>query len=71
MNAREAFHLLELRSQPSGHRGYRKVAQEMHRQISEVAGHRLIAEAMKYVDYRDSDLERLEALRRAEQRRGS
>jgi thymidylate synthase ThyX len=69
MNAREAFHLLELRSQPSGHRGYRRVAQEMHRQISDVAGHHLIADAMQFVDYSDPDLERLEAERRAEKRK--
>jgi hypothetical protein len=69
MNAREAFHLIELRSQPAGHTGYRKVAQEMHRQIRDVAGHRLIADAMKYVDYSNTDLERLESERRAEKRR--
>jgi thymidylate synthase ThyX len=69
MNAREAFHLIELRSQPAGHRGYRAVAQEMHRQIREVAGHHLIADAMEFVDYRDPDLERLESERRAEERR--
>ena len=69
MNAREAFHLIELRSQPAGHVGYRKVAQEMHRQIRDVAGHHLIADAMSYVDYSATDLERLESERRAEQRR--
>lgn len=69
MNAREAFHLIELRTQPSGHRGYRLVCQEMHRQIREVAGHRHIADAMKFVDYSDPDLERLESERRAEKRR--
>ncbi len=69
MNAREAFHLIELRSQPAGHVGYRKVAQEMHRQIRDVAGHRLIADAMSYVDYTSTDLERLESERRAERRR--
>ncbi len=69
MNAREAFHLLELRTQPAGHRGYREVCQEMHRQIGEVAGHRQIAAAMRFVDYSDPDLERLESERRAEQRR--
>jgi hypothetical protein len=41
----------------------------MHRQICEVAGHRLIADAMRYVDHSQVDLERLEAERRAEQRR--
>jgi thymidylate synthase ThyX len=69
MSPREAFHLLELRSQPAGHPAYRKVAQEMHRQIAEVAGHTTIAEAMKFVDHTSVDLERLESERRAEQRR--
>ncbi len=58
MNAREAFHLIELRTQPAGHRSYREVCQEMHRQIDEVAGHHLIARAMRFVDYRDPNLER-------------
>jgi len=71
MNAREAMHLLELRSGPQGHPSYRWVAQEMHRQIAERAGHRLLAEAMSHVDYGAEDLERLEAERRAEQRRNS
>jgi len=71
MNAREAFHLLELRSQPAGHPGYRKVVQEMHRQIRDIAGHHLIADAMRYVDYSEPDLERLESERRAEQRRNT
>ena len=71
MNAREAMHLLELRSGPQGHPSYRWVAQEMHRQIGERAGHRLLAEAMSHVDYGAEDLERLESERRAEQRRNS
>ncbi len=69
MNAREAIHLLELRSGPQGHPSYRRVAQAMHRAIAEDAGHRAIAEAMIHVDHGSSDLERLEAERRAEKRR--
>lgn len=69
MNAREAMHLIELRTQPAGHPSYRQVAAEMHRQIAEVAGHRAIADAMCFVDYSSVDLERLESERRAEQRR--
>jgi thymidylate synthase ThyX len=71
MNAREAMHLLELRSVPQGHPSYRWVAQQMHIQIAERAGHRLLAEAMSHVDYGAEDLERLEGERRAEQRRNS
>ena len=62
MNPRQAFHLIELRSQPAGHPAYRTVAHQMHQAIREVAGHRLVADAMKYVDYSDIDLERLEVL---------
>ncbi|NNN02166.1 MAG: thymidylate synthase [Acidimicrobiaceae bacterium] len=69
MNAREAMHLIELRSGPQGHPSYRRVAQEMARQIRDVAGHGAIADAMTYVDYSDIDLERLEAERTAERNR--
>jgi thymidylate synthase ThyX len=52
-NAREAMHLLELRSGPKGHPEYRGIAQEMHQLIAVAAGHQLIAEAMTYVDHED------------------
>jgi hypothetical protein len=71
MNAREAMHLLELRSGPQGHPSYRWVAQEMHRLIAEQAGHRLLADAMVHVDFGTQELERLDAERRAESRRNS
>jgi hypothetical protein len=69
MNAREAIHLLELRSGPQGHPAYRRVAQDMHLAIRDQAGHRAVAEAMVHVDHNATDLERLESERRAEQRR--
>jgi thymidylate synthase ThyX len=69
MNPRQAFHLIELRSQPAGHPAYRAVAHAMHRAIRDVAGHDLIANAMTYVDYTDVDLQRLEGERKAAQRR--
>jgi thymidylate synthase ThyX len=71
MNAREAMHVLELRSGPQGHPVYRRVVQQMHRLIAERAGHRLIAEAMAYVDHGEHELERLDAERRAEARRAA
>jgi thymidylate synthase ThyX len=71
LNARQAFHLIELRSQPAGHPAYRRVAHQMHDAIRDVAGHRLIADAMTYVDFTDVDLERLEGERRGERRRRS
>ena len=69
LNAREAMHLIELRSGTQGHPAYRRVAQQMHRAIAEVAGHRALAEAMSFVDHGATDLERLESERRAERRR--
>ncbi|MGV3760346.1 MAG: FAD-dependent thymidylate synthase, partial [Actinomycetota bacterium] len=70
LNAREAMHLLELRTTPQGHPAYRVVGQEMHRLIAEQAGHRAVAEAMRFVDHSpEPTLERLDAERRAEARR--
>jgi hypothetical protein len=48
-NAREAMHMLELRSGPQGHPSYRRVALEMHKQISEKAGHHAVAAATRRV----------------------
>lgn len=73
-NAREAMHMLELRTTPQGHPEYRKVCQHMHRLIAEQAGHPAVAALMCHVDhndYEDSALERLDGERRAEQRRVS
>ena len=64
MNIREAFHLLELRTSRQGHPDYRRICQEMHTLIRDKAGHKLIANSMKYVDYQTYELERLEAERR-------
>ncbi len=72
MNAREAMHVLELRSTPQGHPSYREVAQQMHSLIGDVAGHRAIAEMMRFVDHSsEPELERLDAERRAEQKRAT
>jgi len=69
MNVREAMHLTELRSAPQGHPAYRDVAQQMHTLIKDVAGHKALAEAMKYVDYEVYELERLSSERAAEKKR--
>jgi thymidylate synthase ThyX len=61
LNAREAMHLIELRSSPQGHPSYRRTVQEMHRQIGEVAGHRLVAAAMRFVGADDVHLPRYAA----------
>jgi len=69
MNAREAMHLIELRSAPQGHPAYRRIAQAMHRLIGARAGHRALAAAMTFADHSEVALERLEAERAAERRR--
>jgi thymidylate synthase ThyX len=70
MNAREAMHLIELRTGPQGHPAYRTVGQEMHRLVDEVAGHHAIAAMMGFVDHSpEPALERLESERRVEARR--
>jgi thymidylate synthase ThyX len=74
MNAREAMHMLELRTTREGHPEYRKVCQAMHDLIAGQAGHRSIAAMMGFVDhtdYEDDGLGRLAAERRAEARRRS
>jgi thymidylate synthase ThyX len=48
LNAREAMHLIELRSGREGHPTYRAVAQAMHERIASV--HPAIAAAMTHVD---------------------
>ncbi len=68
MNAREAMHLVELRSSPQGHPSYRRVAQDMHAAIRDVAGHRLVADAMRFVNQDDVHLGRLQAEQRADSR---
>ncbi|MGA2209902.1 MAG: FAD-dependent thymidylate synthase [Acidimicrobiales bacterium] len=68
MNAREAMHVLELRSTSQGHPAYRRIVQEMHRLIADEAGHRAIAGAMSFVEHGDVELGRLEAEQRAESR---
>ena len=71
MNAREAMHLIELRTTPQGHPAYRHVAQEMHRLIAEEAGHRALAAAMSFADHEVYELERLASERAAETRRAT
>ena len=69
MNAREAMHVIELRTAPQGHPAYRRVCQEMHRLIAGAAGHRAIAAAMRFADHSAVELERLQEERRLEQKR--
>ncbi len=62
MNVRAAMHMLELRTAPQGHEAYRRVAQDMHTQIAERAGHHAVAAMMRFVDHSGgAGLERLDA----------
>ena len=67
INLREAFHLIELRSTPQGHAGYRKIAQLMFKEIEKV--HPLMAKEMKFVDMKDYPLGRMGAELKKEEKR--
>jgi thymidylate synthase ThyX len=68
LDAREAIHLIELRSAREGHASYRAIAREMHRQIAAV--HPSVAAAMAYLDpSTEPRLERGAAESRSERRR--
>lgn len=59
LNLREVIHLCELRSQPSGHTGYRKIAWEIADDI--IDSQPMLASQFKFVDRSVSDLGRLKA----------
>jgi HAD superfamily hydrolase (TIGR01509 family) len=69
MNAREAMHVIELRTSPQGHPAYRRICQEMLRLIDQQAGHHSIAAAMSHADFSGAAAGRLDAERRTAERR--
>ena len=69
MNAREAMHVIELRTQPAGHPSYRRVCQQMHDLIRDRAGHTAIAEAIGFANHDAVGLERLAAENHRQERR--
>jgi thymidylate synthase ThyX len=71
MNAREAMHVIELRTAPQGHPSYRRICQAMHRAIADVAGHRALANAILFADHSEVELERLQQERAMEQKRAA
>ena len=71
MNAREAMHLIELRTAPQGHPAYRRVCQRMHTLIAEKAQHHAVAAAMTFVDHSEVELERLGSERALARKRGT
>ncbi|MFB5628646.1 MAG: FAD-dependent thymidylate synthase [Nitrosarchaeum sp.] len=66
-NLREACHLIELRTVPQGHVDYRRVAQQMYKEIKKV--HPNLSKIMKFVDLKEYDLERFESEKRTEEKR--
>jgi len=71
LNAREAMHVIELRTSPQGHPAYRRVCQRMHRLIADQAGHRAIAAAMTFADHSAVELERLASERAIDRSRAT
>jgi len=69
LNAREAMHMIELRTAPQGHPAYRRICQAMHRLIDVQAGHHALAAAMQYADHSGAEGGRFDAERAAERRR--
>jgi thymidylate synthase ThyX len=70
LNAREAMHLVELRSGREGHPAYRAVAQAMHEQIAAV--HPGVGDAMSFVDTsREPRLERILSEIRTQRKRAA
>ncbi|HVC03941.1 MAG TPA: FAD-dependent thymidylate synthase [Candidatus Acidoferrales bacterium] len=70
LNAREAVHLIELRTSPQGHPSYRQICQEMLRLIDEVAGHHLVAGTMRFAGSDDVHLPRYAAEARSSREDG-
>jgi thymidylate synthase ThyX len=66
-NLREACHLIELRTVPQGHIDYRRVAQQMFKEINKI--HPNLSKIMKFVDLKEYDLERFESEKRSEEKR--
>ena len=61
LNAREALHMIELRTSPQGHPSYRRICQEMLQEIDTVAGHHWVARAMSFAGREDVHLPRYAA----------
>ena len=61
-NLRELYHLLELRSGPTGHPGYRRIALKMYEELKRV--HPMLASGMKFIGQdpdNDTELTRMAA----------
>ncbi|MCH7902432.1 FAD-dependent thymidylate synthase [archaeon] len=66
LNLRELYHLVELRSTIHGHPDYRRIVIKMHEEVKKV--HPALVEYMKYIDYREVGLERLESEKKTDKK---
>ncbi len=66
LNLRELYHLVELRTMQQGHPDYRRICQEMFRQVRTI--HPRLVEHMRFVDMKSYDLERMEAEKRLDKK---
>lgn len=72
MNLREAFHLIELRSQKQGHPSYRKICHDMIDEMKEKANHHFFVDSMNFVDYSPYyDLSREDSEKNIDKRMGN
>lgn len=69
LNARQLFHLCELRSTPSGHPDYRKIVQDIYTKVNKI--HPSIGRHMKFVDMSQTKLGRLNAEIRIAQKKNA
>lgn len=58
MNAREAFHIIELRTQKQGHSSYREICQNMYNEMRQIDDICVIMRYMDFVDMNDYELSR-------------
>ncbi len=70
-NAREAMHMIELRTQPQGHTDYRRICQSMRTLIDEQAGHTAVASMLSYALEGESAQGRLAAEQSTESKRST
>lgn len=66
INLREMYHLIELRSGVQGHVDYRRMVLKMLEEAKKVQPE--LVEGMKYADYREVGLERLEAEKKTDEK---
>ncbi|HLD84019.1 MAG TPA: FAD-dependent thymidylate synthase, partial [archaeon] len=66
LNARELYHLVELRTVKQGHPDYRRMCQKMF--MLAKAAHPMVFKNMKFVDMNDYEMQRDEAEKRIDRK---